>query len=352
MALLDVESAVGRCAVSHVRCDQLRVAKGSGSGVEMDEEVEREKLALERERLNSESELRARELDLRAQELQAASGKGVKITGAQATVLVASISLASAAIGAAVSGYFQKEVGDIEATGDQTIEEIRAQAQIDLERLKFESSLILKAIEQKNLDERIKSLRFFANAGLIPNHKEDILSLSENPEDIPAIGQELPECPFRKKRVTFAISETVPESVASNLHEQLLEVYSQWSLATGLSILSIEAAESADIIIAYSDKADGIIAFSEMPCNGRKARIHLSSQYDWSSASPLSGSDRNSRFLFTALLHEAGHTLGLYHSEVIGSIMSMPPPDLTELTDADIAAARALYGVRISAAPQ
>lgn len=179
----------------------------------MDETLGREQLALEHERLRIEAEMRRRELDLKSKEVEAVSGKGLRVTGAQATILVALVSLASAAIGAGISGYFQREVGSIEAEGDQSVEAIRAQSQIDLERLKFESSLVLKAIEQPDLDERIKSLRFFANAGFIPSHKDNILRLSEDRDAIPALGQQQPTRPSSFGRL-------FPELAPANMSQQ------------------------------------------------------------------------------------------------------------------------------------
>lgn len=152
----------------------------------MDESLEQQKLDLEKRRLELDAELRGREIALREREVSAARGRGIAFTGPQATVLVAVFGLLSGTAGAFISGYFQREVGGIEASGAVDVEETRAQGQLDLERLKFESSLILKAIEQEEQSEALKALRFFANAGLIPTHKDDILAMRE--EQIPRWG--------------------------------------------------------------------------------------------------------------------------------------------------------------------
>ena len=322
----------------------------------MDEQIEREKLSLrreelslERKRLEADIRLHDRELDLRDREVSSKSGKDVRVTGSQVTILVAFFSLASAAIGAGISGYFQREVGGIEASGDQSVEQIRAKAQIDLEQLKFESGLIIKAIEQESADDRIKLLRFFANAGLIPRHKESILNISGNPENVPNLGRQSASCPFVKRGVTFAVDPAVESDVASHLMKQLSEIYRQWSLASGLSIVPANEIANADIQIGYSDSLEEITAYAEYPCDGHNARIYLNKKYEWKNANNLKNSNQNARFLFSVLLHEAGHTIGIPHSEMDNSVMSMPQAEFfTELTASDVAAARTLYGSRTS----
>lgn len=268
---------------------------------------------------------------------------GVRLTATQATVIVSVVSLLAGALGATISGYFEREGRDIEARGVLDVEETRAQAQIALEQLKFESSLILKAIEQPDLDERVKALRFFANAGLIPSHKDNILALTEedNAREIPSLAQGPRVCRFEKNALTYVVADTVPATLAPVLQRALANVYAQWSEASGLTIAPGARADTADIVVEMTDRPN-IIGFAQFPCDGGQAKIFLGQDQNW--ASLAGGTTPQSAFLFTALLHEAGHTLGLHHDDSGEAVMSMPSPKLSRLTDRDIAAVRSLYG--------
>jgi hypothetical protein len=83
---------------------------------------------------------------------------------ARVTVVVAIVGLIGAVAGAAVTGYFNQR------------------AQISVERAKFEADLILKAIDTEDQTTAIKTLKFLADAGLIPSYEEKIRSLAEKDE--------------------------------------------------------------------------------------------------------------------------------------------------------------------------
>ncbi|MEM8854536.1 MAG: matrixin family metalloprotease [Pseudomonadota bacterium] len=269
--------------------------------------------------------------------------QGFRLTATQATVIVSVVSLLAGALGATISGYFDREGRDIEAQSVRDVEATRAQSQIALEQLKFESSLILKAIEQPDLDERIKALRFFANAGLIPRHKDDILALTEegNARAIPSLAQGPRVCRFEKNALTYALADTVPSALAPVLQRALANVYAQWSEASGLAIVPVPRADNADIVVAMTDRPN-IVGYAQFPCDGGQAKIFLGQDQNWVSLGR--GTTTEAAFLFTALLHEAGHTLGLHHDDSGEAIMSLPTPKLDRLTERDIASVRSLYG--------
>lgn len=59
------------------------------------------------------------------------------------------------------------------------MEHQRAQGAISLEQQRFQAELILKAIDTEDQLGAVKTLKFFANAGLIPNYEKKILDLAE-----------------------------------------------------------------------------------------------------------------------------------------------------------------------------
>lgn len=136
----------------------------------------------------------------------------------------------------------------------------------------------------------------------------------------------------------------MPETHLAALNELLESVYQQWSLATGLTITPAHQGARADILIEYAEPiSPGSLAHAQFPCGGT-AKMFLNQDFDWSRARSDLDADSRSKLLYTALLHEAGHTLGLHHIEDSSAVMAMPVPATTELTDVDIAAARRLYG--------
>lgn len=56
-----------------------------------------------------------------------------------------------------------------------------------LEREKLQSSLILQAIAGGDREAALKNLKFFANAGLLPDFEEQIKNLENAPEDTPVL---------------------------------------------------------------------------------------------------------------------------------------------------------------------
>lgn len=66
--------------------------------------------------------------------------------------------------------------------------------QASLEQQKFESSLILKALEPKSQDERAKYLIFLVDTGLVKNlNQNGIIKVAKNAESIPQVSIQLSE---------------------------------------------------------------------------------------------------------------------------------------------------------------
>jgi hypothetical protein len=97
------------------------------------------------------------------------------ITTPLATVIAAGCGLLGAVAGAFVKGYYDQ-------TSQVTVEETRVGGALELERLKFQADLILKAIDTEDQQTAIKTLKFFANAGIIPAYETKVLALTREDE--------------------------------------------------------------------------------------------------------------------------------------------------------------------------
>lgn len=95
------------------------------------------------------------------------TGRGIKLTAAQATVVAASLALVSAGIGGVIQGW----------------------ANLKLERQKFEFSVIQKTIELPNREDQIRNLKFYLNAGFLsdPDGKIGKMEDSELPSSTPTL---------------------------------------------------------------------------------------------------------------------------------------------------------------------
>jgi hypothetical protein len=180
----------------------------------MIESLETRKLELEERRLEAEVEARRAELEekraqrelqakkeesdaeLKRLELNATSGRGLRFTGAQATVAAAAVALFSGAIGGAIQAWSSRAVEASKSEALVQIERLKADANIKLEaqkqeasekldRAKFETTLILKAIESPVREEQIRNLKFFLNAGFIRDPEGKIAAIGV--EDYPSL---------------------------------------------------------------------------------------------------------------------------------------------------------------------
>jgi len=99
-----------------------------------------------------------------------------------ATVIAAVCGVLGAVAGAVVKGYYDQ-------ASQVTVEETRVGGALELERLKFQADLILQAIDTDDQQTAVKTLKFFANAGLIPAYETKVLALTEEDEGsaVPAL---------------------------------------------------------------------------------------------------------------------------------------------------------------------
>jgi GH24 family phage-related lysozyme (muramidase) len=138
----------------------------------------------ERHKFDREIQLREREVQLKENEVSTSTGRGLKMTGAQATVAAALLTLLGGTLGAVTQWKTANDTEAKKASGELAVEIEKSQATMDLERRKFESTLILKAVESKDEAERTRNLQFFLKAGFISDPEGKISRI--RPEDYPS----------------------------------------------------------------------------------------------------------------------------------------------------------------------
>lgn len=113
---------------------------------------------------------------------QGGVGRGL-FGSAEATVIAAIFTVAGAVSGALIKGYYDGRTSEnaeqLRAESALAIEDRKATAGISLEQQKFQAELILKAIDTEDQAGAVKTLKFFANAGLIPSYEKKVLDLVE-----------------------------------------------------------------------------------------------------------------------------------------------------------------------------
>lgn len=134
----------------------------------MAEDIEYAKLELEKQRIGNEHRARLRELRIKEAELAAHTSThspGQRRWRISGGIVVALITL----VGTAFAAYYQ------------------GQATVNVQRLKFESDLILKAIETGDHKSSSKNLLFLVNAGFLKDENGQINDLNFEPEESPVL---------------------------------------------------------------------------------------------------------------------------------------------------------------------
>ena len=125
---------------------------------------------LEKWKFEQDLKLRTRQMEedvrLRREELDAKRNESSKVVWSS-PLLVAVIGLMATVLAGTVQSCFQ------------------SQANRDLERQRFESAIVQKAIETKNSDEAAKRLKFYSDLGLITINEERLAGYIGRPDTIP-----------------------------------------------------------------------------------------------------------------------------------------------------------------------
>jgi hypothetical protein len=147
---------------------------------EADLETRRAELAEKRAQRKSEERRHAVDAELKRQEISASTGRAFRFTTAQATVAAAVLALVSGAVGGLVQAWTTRDVEESKSTALIKIEEVKAKANIDLERQRFETGLITKATESPKREEQIRNLKFYLAAGFLSDPEHKIAAMNED----------------------------------------------------------------------------------------------------------------------------------------------------------------------------
>src|ERR1035441_7892883 len=145
---------------------------------------------------------------------------------------------------------------------------------------------------------------------------------------------------------------------AATAQSEIERALRQWTLYANLTLSPGQAqgaARTVDILFASGAHGDsypfdgpgGVLAhtFYPNPPNSEPIAgdMHLDADEPWRTGTNVD--------LYSVALHEAGHALGLGHSDRPGAVMYPYYKQATGLTDDDIAGIRALYGSNVAATP-
>ncbi|KAJ2894166.1 peptidoglycan binding protein [Zalerion maritima] len=168
--------------------------------------------------------------------------------------------------------------------------------------------------------------------------------------------------PWDHKNLTYAVgdlSAQYPRGRSVYAEAAVRRALDTWENAgVGLTFTKVSAAEKHDFFVAWKPANDpdhsmvgGVLAHADFPPGfsiiprkkGEPLPMHFDDEeHDW-----IDGADPRGFDIETVALHEIGHILGMYHSEVPTAVMAptvAPGVMKTSLTADDVAGIKALYG--------
>jgi hypothetical protein len=155
----------------------------------------------------------------------------------------------------------------------------------------------------------------------------------------------------------YAFGSITPKAPAATVRSEIIRALNEWAKNTNIIFQPAAATAPRTILVKFAsgahgdnypfDGQGGILAhtFYPVPVNPESIAgdMHLDADENWHV-----GSDTD---IYSVALHEAGHAIGLGHSDKPGDVMYPYYRPHMSLSVNDIGAAQALYGLLNSAAP-
>ncbi len=149
--------------------------------------------------------------------------------------------------------------------------------------------------------------------------------------------------------LTWRLNNTLTQFSETVQLEIVRRAFDAWGGASALSFTEVSSGD-ADITLSFESGdhgdmfpfagVDGTLGHAFFPSSGIPGVIHLNSEKDWSTDGGGAGFD-----LFTAVMHEIGHSLGVEHVSDENAVMSQVFVEpKTGLTLEDVDSIQRLYG--------
>ncbi len=160
-----------------------------------------------------------------------------------------------------------------------------------------------------------------------------------------------PTSRWTKTALTWILVKPLTTLSENDQNDAIDRALTLWADASSLSFTEATGADNADLKISFDegshgdpfpfDGAGGTLGHSFFPGTQQAGEIHLCSAESWTLSPIEDGFD-----LFTVILHELGHALGLEHSIEESAVMapSYAAAGFMALTQTDVDAIRVLYG--------
>ncbi len=160
---------------------------------------------------------------------------------------------------------------------------------------------------------------------------------------------------FRRTNLTYFIESFYPNVTQSRQEQFIADAFGRWSAVTPLNFTRLTTRTGADLVIGFGNERHcelygarnstcpdepfeaTTLGHAYFPNTDNTGLLHMNNAFDYT----------NERLLFSTLVHEIGHNLGLEHLPDTSAVMAAEDGGQTgDLNQNDIAAIQRLYGSR------